>query len=108
MRFFRAVFLVVLFSSGTQTTATEIIQQEGKWFDCEKSQECTWTKAPCDGPAAVNKNYLKQYELYVNNQQTMIKCGPPPDTNYMKQSKRHVMCNKKKCVIDMPEFKRVP
>lgn len=106
MRFFRAVFLIVLFSSGAQTTATEIIQQEGKWFDCEKSQECIWTKDPCDGPAAVNNNYLKPYELYVNNQKTMINCSPPPDTKYMKQSKRHVMCIKNKCVIDMPEVKR--
>ena len=108
MRYFSAVVLGMLLFSGLPVGATEIIQKNEEWFDCERSQECAWTTAPCYGPAAVNKKYKKQYERYVENQRTMIKCAEPPSANYLRKSKDHVICKEKRCVIDMPEFQRVP
>lgn len=102
-----AVLFAFLFSA-LPVCATDVIPMDEKWFDCEKSRECAWTTAPCYGPSAVNRKYKKEYERYVENQRTMIRCQAPPGKSYMNESKRHVVCKEKKCVIDMPEFQRVP
>lgn len=108
VKYFSTMLIVALLFSFLPVGATEIIQRNEKWFDCERSQECAWTTAPCYGPAAVNKKHKKPYERYVENQRTMIKCAAPPSPDYMRKSKDHVVCKEKKCVIDMPEFQRVP
>jgi hypothetical protein len=108
MKYFSTATLFAFLFSALPVCATEIVQKDEKWFDCEKSQECIWTTAPCYGPSAVNKKYKKKYERYVENQRTMIKCQRPPGESYMNASKDHVVCKNKKCVVDMPEFQRVP
>ena len=85
--------------------ATEIIQLNEEWFSCENSQSCVWISDPCGWPEAVNKKYKEQYERYSLNRGSMIRCAVV-SPSYVRDSKNHVVCKERTCVIDMPEWRR--
>jgi len=88
--------------------ATEIIQRDEQWFECDTPQQCVWVADPCFWPDAVNRAYQKQYEDYAENQRTMIRCAGPPSDNDVRKSKNQVVCRERKCVIDMLECEATP
>lgn len=100
---FMPVFILISCASVHQRTAesaTEPIKMEAAWTECKAQIDCLKVKGFCRLPAAIHKEYRKEFLAYVRKNRRSVSCSRYKNMKYDQVTE--VICENNTCRLIIP------